>query len=306
MQCSRCDEEAVIYIRYSGAHLCREHFMDFFHKRVYKEFRKQVELRGGKRIGVAVSGGKDSLVALRMIHDILEERRDCEIIGITIDEGIDGYRDSSVEIAEKEYKKLGVDHEIVSFKEEFGHRLDDIVDVGMPCSVCGVLRRWLLNTTAKRVEADYLATGLNLDDTAQSILMNFCRGDVDKLSRLGPHEKVKEGLVPRIAPLRRTPENESYLYAMCAGLSIHDLECPYADEALRGLYRDVLGELEDNTPGTKYAILSSYDKLNPLLTGVDGELGVCEDCGEPTSGELCKACELLESIADLSIIEPGA
>ncbi len=296
MPCDRCSEDAVTFVRYSGAHLCREHFMEFFEKRVYKEFRKQVDLRGGKRIAVAVSGGKDSLVALRLVRDIMGDRRDSDVVGITIDEGIDGYRPSSLDIARREYDKLGVDYELVSFQYEFGFPLDDVVDQGMPCSLCGVLRRWIMNTTAKEVDADYLATGLNLDDTAQSILMNFCRGDVEKLSRMGPHLKVKEGLIPRIAPLRRCPENESYLYALCAAIPIHDLECPYADEALRGVYRDVLGTLEDNTPGTKYAVLSSYDKLVPMLEGEPGALECCPKCDEPTSGGQCKACEILDMI----------
>ncbi|MFO8110458.1 MAG: TIGR00269 family protein [Thermoplasmata archaeon] len=296
MLCSRCTEEAVTYIRYSGAYLCPEHFMEFFEKRVYKDFRKQLDIKGGKCIAVAVSGGKDSLVTLHLLHDILKQRRDCKMVGITIDEGIKGYRHSSVDLAVKEYEKLNIDYRIVSFRDHFKFTLDQVAHRGMPCSTCGVLRRWLMNTTAKRLGADHLATGLNLDDIAQSILMNFCRGDVEKLSRMGPHEKVKEGLVPRLAPLRRCPENESYLYAMYAGIPIHDLECPYADEALRGVYRDVLGTLEDNTPGTKYAVLSSYDKLMDSMEVETVPLDSCEKCGEPTSGGLCKACEILESV----------
>lgn len=275
--------------------------MDFFEKRVFKEFRAQVDLGRGKRVAVAVSGGKDSIVTLRMVKKILGERRDSDVVGITIDEGIDGYRPSSLDIAEAEYEELGLDYRLESYEERFGMPLDEMVDScdENPCSICGVLRRWLMNKLAKEMDADLLATGMNLDDTSQSILMNFCRGDMEKMARLGPHERVKEGLVPRIAPLRKTPEKESYLYAMLSGRDIHGKECPYAVTALRGLYRDLLGELEDNTPGTRFAILSSYDKIKDLLDqkyGGDTELAECEICGEPTMEGVCRACEMLEDL----------
>ncbi|MFP4050227.1 MAG: TIGR00269 family protein [Thermoplasmata archaeon] len=306
MECSRCNQPAITYIRYSGEHLCKEHFKNFFETRVFKEFRKQVDIGRGKKVAVAVSGGKDSIVALRIIHKILGERRDSEIYGITIDEGIEGYRPKSLKIAEDEYEKLGIEYDIVSFKDRFDLPLDKILEqnIGMPCSVCGVLRRWIMNKMAKEAGADFLATGLNLDDTSQSILMNFCRADIEKLARLGPHKKVKEGLVPRIAPLRNTPEKESYLYAMVSDMEIHEQECPYSDEALRGLYRDIIGQLEDNTPGARFAILSSYDKLEDMLRkefSGDGELQECVSCGEPTINEKCKTCKLVDKL----VVERG-
>jgi len=302
MKCSRCEKSAVTHIRYSGENLCEEHFKDFFETKVFKEFRKQVDLGKGKDIGVAVSGGKDSIVALKMIHEILKDRRDSRIFGITIDEGIEGYRPKSLDIARKKYDRSGIEYQIISFKEEYGYPLDEMLekeDMEMPCSVCGVLRRWLMNTVAKEENLDLLATGLNLDDTSQTILMNFCRADMKKMTRLAPHENVKEGLIPRINPLQRVTEKETYLYALLSDMDVHEQECPYAKSALRGLYRDVIGELEDNTPGTKYAILSSYEKIKePLMEKYnDGkELKECKNCGEPAMSEKCKACEIIEEL----------
>ena len=302
MECSRCEETAVIHIRYSGEHLCRRHFRDFFETKVFKEFRKQVDLNRGKNIGVAVSGGKDSIVALRMLHKILKERRDSRLYGITIDEGIEGYRPKSLKIAEREYKKLGIDYDIRSYEEEFGLSLDEMMkidDIGMPCSVCGVFRRWMMNTMSKEADLDLLATGLNLDDTSQTIMMNFCRADMKSMARLAPHDKVKEGLVPRINPLRKVTEKETYLYALLSDMEVHEQECPYADTALRGLYRDVIGQLEDNTPGIKFSILSSYEKMKEPVRNKyqgDGELDECENCGEPCMDERCKACQILSRI----------
>jgi uncharacterized protein (TIGR00269 family) len=103
--------------------------------------------------------------------------------------------------------------------------------------------------------------------------------------------------VPRIQPLRTVPESETTLYAIVNKLRFHDLECPYAPEALRNTYRSVIAELEDKYPGTRHSILKSYDELLPALDKMYPFAGLktCK-CGEPTAGTTCKACEFLESL----------
>ena len=106
---------------------------------------------------------------------------------------------------------------IVSFKDVFGITMDEIAskhDELGECSYCGVFRRVCLNKKSKDLRLDKLVTGHNLDDIAQSILMNFVNGDMQKLARLGPHRKVQPGLVPRMLPLRTIPEKEVALYAI--------------------------------------------------------------------------------------------
>lgn len=289
-----------MFVRYSGAHLCDAHFSDFVQRRVKHEIRHQVDLKGGERLAVAVSGGKDSTVTLELVHKILGQRRDLDICAVTVDEGIGGYRDSSVPIVARACSRLGVEHIVVSFREFYGTTVDEVSAAAREqstCSFCGVLRRRAMNSAARGWGATHLATGLNLDDTAQSILMNFARGDVERLARLGPHRRTQPGLVPRIQPLRAIPESESLLYAIVNGLEFHDLECPYAPEALRNEYRAVVAQLEDRFPGTRHSILRSYDGLRPVLEASfePASLGSCA-CGEPTVSERCKACEMLAAL----------
>jgi uncharacterized protein (TIGR00269 family) len=183
----------------------------------------------------------------------------------------------------------------VSFEDIIGKDMDSIVknDV-LPCSYCGVFRRHCLNVTAKKNSADVMATGLNLDDTVQSILMNLARADIGKLARLGPHTVHQEGLIPRIQPLRDVPENETYLFAMLNEMKFHDAACPHSDRAMRLRFREVVGLLEDDMPGTRHSILSAFDALKPCLLEKypQIEMNRCGDCGEPTPEKLCKACEL--------------
>src|SRR5438046_10444306 len=154
----------------------------------------------------------------------------------------------------------------------------------IPCSYCGPFRRQALNRAAREVGADYVATGLNLDDTAQSILMNVAGGDIEKLARLGPHESRQPGLVPRIQPLRMIPEKEVYLYALLRGIEFHDATCPYAERAQRGRFREILHRLEEETPGTRTSNVSGYDQLRTLLksTYQRATFTECSSSGAPT------------------------
>jgi uncharacterized protein (TIGR00269 family) len=292
-------------VRYSGSHLCKEHFIEFVRRKVSREVRRQVRLAENATIAVAVSGGKDSVAALRLLHGIFGQRRGTRLIAVTVDEGIRGYRPPSLKIVGQNCREMGVEHHIVSFKKMFGLTLDSTRrrwGNSTPCTYCGVLRRHCLNRKARELGADVLATGLNLDDTAQSILMNICRGDVERLARLGPHGRVQEGLVPRIQPLRQVTDKEAFLYVTLMGYPVHHSVCPYAGGAMRNRFRDIVSELERASPGTRFCILNSHEAMRAALEGRYplARLAKCPDCGEPSVDGRCEACRLVRSL------KPGA
>jgi uncharacterized protein (TIGR00269 family) len=299
VKCDLCLSEAVTFIDYNGSHLCAEHFIKYVDKRVKKEIRKQIEVRSGDIIAVAVSGGKDSMVTLHILNEIFGHRPNVKIHVIVIDEGIEGYRPPSVQIVREYCAEKNISISVRSFSE-LGLTMDSISNVtgdGTPCTYCGVFRRKLMNDEACKIGARLIATGHNLDDMSQSILMNFVRGDVEHFVRLGPHEKVRTGLIPRFHPLRIIPESESLLYAILVKIPFWDGECPYWTEALRNQYRDMIDNLDSRTPGIKFSILSSYDEIRPMLyekyPSVD--INKCQ-CGEPCVGTRCKACEYVEML----------
>jgi uncharacterized protein (TIGR00269 family) len=299
-KCSKCNGDAITFIRYNGSHLCANHFSEYVERRFKKEVRKQLTIDGPKKIAVGISGGKDSAVTLELMVGTLGDRRDVDICAMTVDEGILGYRPTTLIKAAEQTKRLGVEHHIVRFKDTVGQTMDDMAGKGgarTPCSYCGVFRRRCLNLKAKELGIDVLATGHNLDDTAQSVLMNFMRGDVERLARLGPHDKVQPGLIPRIEPIRLIPEKESLLYALINDLEFSDDECPYATAALRNEYREIVNSMEDRHPGTRHSIVSSYDAIRQALsmTFPPMTLRTC-DCGEPTGNETCMSCTFLNEL----------
>lgn len=306
MKCSLCSRKSVYEVRYNGSSLCSEHLSRFVEKRVKQEVRKQLNVGNRKtRISVAISGGKDSSVTLYLLHRILSERRNIEISAFTVDEGIEGYRGPGIKAAEDLSRKLGVPYEVISYRERFGRTMDEIVseDGGetIPCSHCGPMRRQIINLVSEKQDADFVALGINLDDYAQSILMNVTKGDVQRMARMAPHTKLQEGLTPRILPLRKIPEKEVMLYAVTNGIEFEGGWCPYYAQANRNKFRSIVSDLEEQSPGTKHAIVNFYDSIKGSLSSQypQGSLGKCKKCGSPTASTICSVCSDLERLEEL-------
>ena len=124
--CIKCKKPAITFIRYNGTHLCRDHFVQYFERRVKKDIKKQGKTENKCRIGVAVSGGKDSTVALYVVSDIFSKRKNIDLVAITIDEGIQGYRDESIKFASGNCRRWGIEYHVVSFKYIIGRTIDNI------------------------------------------------------------------------------------------------------------------------------------------------------------------------------------
>jgi len=160
-----CNEKPVIALP-SSEKLCKYHFTDYFESKVFKTIR-QFDLIGKKEnIGVALSGGKDSLSILHILNKLSQQNPKIKINAIAIDEGIKGYRNKTLGTAKKFCDENKIFLSIFSYKEEFGLTLDEmlkILDV-KPCTICGIFRRYLLNKSSRELKLTKLATGHNLDD----------------------------------------------------------------------------------------------------------------------------------------------
>jgi uncharacterized protein (TIGR00269 family) len=295
MKCSRCDSPAVMSRRHSGIQLCERHLIEDFERKAERTILWERMAADGDRVAVAVSGGKDSTALLHVLNRILEGR-DIELLAITVDEGIEGYRDDTIMSARRITKDLGIEHEIVSFSDEYGFDLDQIVEGNdaAPCTYCGVFRKSALNRAAKRLGATKVAVGHNLDDEVQSIMMNYMKGDIERLMRFRPR-RIQQGLIPRIKPLREIPEKEIALYCMVNGIFTESRECPYAHLSLRADVRDMMNRLENLYPGIKHSSLKGFERFleraGSQWTQMD--LASCTVCGEPCVKDVCKTCELL-------------
>lgn len=273
---------------------------DMFNQEIFTRINNLINdynlIRDGEKIAVALSGGKDSVLTLHALSRFKEDFNiDFDLVAISVDEGIEGYRQSGIDAAISNAELCNVRLIQKSFKETFDYNLDDIYsNFKSACIPCGVFRRYILNKTAYEVGADKIATGHNLDDEIQSFLMSFARGDTLKFSKFGPELKqIHPKLIPRIKPLWNTPEKEVGMWAIINDIDVHLAECPYSSLSLRSKIKGFLNKAEDENSGIKENILSSFIKtLN--VTEESPRLYECQHCGEPTSSDVCKACEILD------------
>jgi len=302
MACKRCKLKPVITLQ-SGDRLCKSDFIRYFEKKVKRTITEFKLIEKDDRMAVAISGGKDSLAVLSILHNIALRMRK-RVFAILIDEGIKGYREKTMKDAKSFCKKQGIPLHVFSYKKEFGATLDQIIKkTGLNgCTVCGIMRRYMLNHAARKLKATKLATGHNLDDESQSVLMNYLRNNMQVSARLGPITGIRRDrkFIRRIKPLYFMSEKEVTAYSLLKGLLGEYNECPYASHSYRNDVRDMLNNFEKNHPGTKSAIISSFIEILPLLkqkySQEPGKINYCHKCEEPTSGIICKKCQLVEKI----------
>jgi uncharacterized protein (TIGR00269 family) len=256
-------------------------------------------IQKGEKIGVGLSGGKDSVSCLYLLKKFTGKQGN-EIVAIAVDEGIHGYRDKTLVEAKAFCKEQKIPLEITSYKKEFGFTLDEYLRKHKvnPCGVCGVLRRYVLNKAARRLKVDKLATGHNLDDEAQSILMNQLKGNIGLSAKLGPITGVlmHDKFIPRLKPLYFMTEKETTIYSKVKGFHVSYNVCPNFGENFREQVGSNLNQLEMKFPGTKQGMVNSFLDILPELRKrfSKGQIGVCQECGEPASKKLCRVCSILQ------------
>jgi uncharacterized protein (TIGR00269 family) len=307
-KCTLCERNEPVFGRnYSGEKLCGRCFCKTVEDRVRKTIAKYGMLGPKDRIMVAVSGGKNSVTLLHTLSKIEKAFPGVELCTGTVDEGIREYRDEALRIAEENCRKLGVEHVITSFKELFGYGLDEIVTLlrkrdktGLtPCSYCGVLRRKALNVMAREAGVDKLAIAHSLDDETQTMLLNVVHGDPMRIARSKPVlDVVHPKFVQRVKPLCMVPEKEIVFYAYLKGIEFQSILCPYAQTALRNDIRTMLNRMENKHAGTLFTVFNSIEKIRPALeaSAEKVKLQECKLCGEPTVGDLCRACQMLREL----------
>lgn len=297
-----------IFTLQAGEKLSKKKFLEYFEKKVRKTIRTNKLIDKREKILIACSGGKDSTTALYILKKITNKNKNIKLEAIHIDPSIGEYSKINKSNIISFCKENEIKLHLASFREEFGYSLCYIKGLlkqkgikWKSCSICGVLRRYLLNKKAKQLKATKLATGHNLDDEAQNIIMNIFQNHVELLPRLGPKTGIKEnkGFIPRIKPLYFCTEEETKLYSQLNSFPVKYEKCPCRTDAYRKDIANMLNDFEKHHKATKSAIVRSFLEILPALKQkYKGKAKICKKCGEPSAADFCNTCKLLGLIID--------
>ncbi|EPY19955.1 cytoplasmic tRNA 2-thiolation protein 1 [Strigomonas culicis] len=302
--CENCNGNRASLRRPKNGHiLCQECFFSIFETEVHETIVKEELFQPNDVVALGASGGKDSTVLIHLMTTLNERYQyGLQLILVSIDEGIVGYRDDSLETVKRNSSFYKLPLHILSYKELYGWTMDEIVNVSglrNSCTFCGVFRRQALEKGSLLTGASKIVTGHNADDMAETILMNFFRADAPRLARSTcAISGGKDGTIARVKPLKYAYEKEIVLYAHFKKLDYFTTECTYSKDAFRGTARALLKEMEAVRPRCIADIVATGESL--CVREVDASPGQaprpCSRCGFVTSQRLCRACVLLQSL----------
>ena len=291
MKCKVCRTHAVVDVRRHNAAFCSDHFVEHIKNQVARAIKDFKMFEPADRLLVAVSGGKDSLAIWDVLLDL-----GYDATGFYLDLGIGGYstrsKEASIAYAERKDAKLIVR----SLGEEHGYTIPELSRLTgrVPCSGCGLNKRYEFNRAALEEGFDILVTGHNLDDEVATLFGNVLHWNVDMLGRQAPvlEERIfssdgeqRIALVKKVKPLVRIAERESAAYALLKGIDYIVEECPMVEGNTQHRYKEAITMIEEASPGTKQQMYFGF--LKKAASRFADESGVtevvsCADCGAPT------------------------
>jgi uncharacterized protein (TIGR00269 family) len=258
-------------------------------------------IQNDELVCVAVSGGKDSLALLHVLSK-MSKNHNFRIHAVTIDEGIEGYRNEALEIVKNFCTELGVSHNVYSYKELFDLTLDESMILRedeklSSCSICGTFRRRAMDHAAKEIGADVVATGHNLDDTLQTFIINTLSGDTNKIGWMDPDTSGNS--LRKIKPFCEIYESEIVFYAFTNNLPFQTEPCPHMNEGIRTEIREFLNRLENSHGGIKNNMYRSVLKISQIMKEANyKEKTKCSNCGAECTGKVCSVCKMIVNLKD--------
>ena len=210
-------------------------------------------IEAGDRIGVGVSGGKDSLALLVFLAELKKYfPQPFYLEAITIDMGL-GMDYSGIENLCRE---LDVPFTLV--RTEIAPIIFDHRKEKNPCSMCAKMRRGALNQTLLEHNLNKLALGHHYDDAVETFLMSLlfegrisCFQPVTDLDRTG---------IIQIRPMLYIHEKTVDSFASRQNLPVLTNRCPVDKATKRTEVKELIYQLSATYPDLKERIFGAMQR----------------------------------------------
>ena len=215
-------------------------------QQILSYMRKAIEdynmIEEGDKIGVALSGGKDSITMLMALKNLQRfYPKHFDIIAISINPGFNFFDKTLL-------SNICSELDIPLFIEDtfikeivFDERKEK-----SPCSLCANFRRGALNSVAIRENCNKIALGHNEDDVLETFLLNLLyTGSINTFS---PVSYMDRSQITLIRPLIYTPEKYIKKFVNKNNINIMNKVCPMDGISKREDMKTMIKDLQINIP----------------------------------------------------------
>lgn len=297
VKCYRCSERAVVRVRYAKLNLCKRHFLEYIESRVLNTMKRYKLVTRDDKVLIGVSGGKDSLSLLYILSSLGEAIGLGDLYAVHINLGLGLFSTESIQAVERACKETMARCIFINLKDIIGLSLPELVRVTRrpPCSLCGLIKRYLINAIGLELGVSKAALGHHMDDILVFAFKDLIVGDLENLAKMTPYTPGVTGVVvPRIKVLYEIYEDDLALYAKLRGIMHVEKPCPFKHhDLLKTKVRQAIDEIENTIPGFKITLIRRMNKLANLLTSKKvEEIVPCKYCGLPSRTGVCSICKI--------------
>ena len=233
-----------------------------YKKSIWTKFVKAINdfdlIEDGDKIAIGVSGGKDSLLLVKLFHELKKDKsKNFEFKAVSLNPG---FRESDLNNFKRNLENLNIDCAIIDTNiwEIANEKAQDY-----PCFLCAKMRRGILYRKVEEFGYNKLTLGHHFDDMIETTMINILYAGTVKT--MTPKVKSSSGNLSLIRPLIYVREADIIDYTKENG--IRPMNCGCTIEAgktssKRREVKELLRSLEERNPGIKQSIFNSMKNIN--------------------------------------------
>ncbi len=250
---------------------------------VKNTIEKYKMIENNDRILVALSGGKDSITLLHILTKLGYEP-EAVFINLRIPE----FSEKSKQIVETITEETNTKFHIIDV-EDYGIKIEKVPPRPV-CSVCGIVKRYLINRFSVENGFSIVLTGHTMEDELVFFLNNLVSGNFEYIAKQKPVLERSEKVSKKGRPLFFVSESEIEKYVKENNLPVLTEKCPNSKGNKQERFKEMLKNLH---PETKRNMMKNVLKISEKFS-VRKEWNYCKLCGYPTESKdgICSFCKI--------------